>query len=303
MTTVANEQGAATVAHTFADKVALIFGGAKGIGRSVACEWARRGARIAIADIDYEAAQDTARTIVDEGGVAIPLQTDVTDAGSVERTFQDAAQAIATPDIVMANVGAIVNGHPEDIPFDEWERIVDLNYWGTLRIVKHVLPRFLETGAGHIVTTASFAGLYPYAVSRMPYASAKAAVISLSEQMALYCEPKGIRVTCLIPGPVLTGVTDGMKNWTENCPMRGPGGELELKLPDEVAAVLANGMENGAILVPSDDRAWDILQRWAECPDAFIRQKIADFASGDIGQPQVPDHIRRMLAQSSGPQS
>ncbi len=281
----------------FSGRIALIFGGAKGIGRSVALEWARRGASVAVADIDQAAAEQTAAEIEAAAGKAVGLYANVTDEASIVAAAEATQQRLGVVDILLSNVGVIINGHPEDIPLTEWGRIVDLNYWGTMRAIKHFLPKFLERGRGHIVNTASFAGLYPYAASRMPYANAKAAILSLSQSLALYLEPKGIRVSCLIPGPVLTGVADGMKNWTENCPMRGPGNELELKLPDEVAVTLSDGMHDGAILIPSDPKVWDILQRWAESPDAFLRAKMAEFEAGNVGQPQVPDAIRRMLSK------
>jgi NAD(P)-dependent dehydrogenase (short-subunit alcohol dehydrogenase family) len=280
----------------FTGKLALIFGGAKGIGRSVAIEWARRGARLAIADIDQAAAVRTAADIEAAGGEAIGLPADVLREESIIAAAEEAEHRLGEVDILMSNVGAIVNGHPEDIPLMEWERMTELNYWGTLRATKHFLPKFLERGRGHFVNTASFAGLYPYAASRMPYVSAKAAILALSQSLALYLEPQGIRVSCLIPGPVLTDVRDSMTSWTDSCPMRGPGSELELKLPEEVAVTLSDGMHDGAILIPSDPKAWDILRRWAESPDAFLRAKIAEFAAGDVGAPRVPEPIRRMLA-------
>jgi NAD(P)-dependent dehydrogenase (short-subunit alcohol dehydrogenase family) len=115
----------------------------------------------------------------------------------------------------------------------------------------------------------------------------------MTESLAIYLQPQGIRVSCLIPGPVLTEVLHTMTSWTPDCPMRGPGSELELKLVEEVAVTLANGMRDGRILIPTDPKAWDILQRWAASPDGFIQGKIDEFARGDSGRPQVPEAIRR----------
>jgi short-subunit dehydrogenase len=105
------------------------------------------------------------------------------------------------PDIVMNNVGAIMNGNPEDVPIGEWERIISLNLMSVVRSNAVWLPKLLARGRGHIVNTASFAGLFPYATSRMPYVVSKAGVIALSESLALYLHPQGIRVSCLCPGP------------------------------------------------------------------------------------------------------
>jgi NAD(P)-dependent dehydrogenase (short-subunit alcohol dehydrogenase family) len=279
----------------FAGANALIFGGAKGIGRCVSHEWARRGARLAIADIDEAAAKATAAEIEAAGGRAVGLAADVMSEDSIATAAGAAEAALGAIDILMNNVGGMLNGHPEDIPLREWQRIMELNFFAAVRGVKQFLPQFLARGRGHIVSTASFAGLYPYAASRVPYASAKAAVIAMSENLAVYLEPKGIRVSCLIPGPVMTGVMESMTSWTEDCPLRGPGSETTLLLPEEVARVLSDGMRDGRILIPSDPVGFDIVRRWAEDPDGFIRAKIAEFGAGDRGNPVVPDAIKAMM--------
>lgn len=281
---------------TFAGANALIYGGAKGIGRAVAIEWAKRGARLAIADLADDAAQATVAEIEAAGGTAVALAANVLSDESIAATASAAENAFGPVDIVMNNVGGMLNGHPEDIPFAEWQRIMDINYFAAVRGCLHFLPKFLERGKGHIVNTASFAGLYPYAASRVPYAAAKAAIISMTENLAVYLEPKGIRVSCLMPGPVMTQVMDSMTSWTDDCPMRGPGTETKLLLPEELAVVLADGMAAGRIMIPSDPVGFDIVKRWADDPDAFIRSKIDEFAAGERGSPMIPETIKQMMA-------
>lgn len=282
----------------FAGANALIFGGAKGIGKAVALEWARRGARLAVADIDEAAAKETAAEIAAAGGKAVGLAANVLQDESVAAAAAAAEAALGEIDILMNNVGSMLNGHPEDIPMGEWHRIMEINYFAAVRGVQAFIPKFLARGRGHVVNTASFAGLYPYAASRVPYAAAKAAVISLSQNLALYLEPQGVRVTCLMPGPVMTGVLDTMTSWTPDCPMRGPGAELGLMLPEDVAVTLSDGMRDGKVLIPSDPIAWDIVERWAASPDAFIKSKIDDFARGEAGRPHVSDAVKARLAQA-----
>ena len=272
----------------FAGASAIIFGGAKGIGKAVALEWARRGAQVAIADIDPDAAGGTADEIVGEGGEALGVAADVLSQVSMEEAAREAQAAFGPADIVMNNVGAILNGNPLDIPESEWYRIFELNYFSIVRSNAIFLPAMLERGSGHVVNTASFAGLYPYAAGRIPYASSKAAVISMSENLALLLEPQGVRVSCLVPGPVMTGIAQGMKDWTPDLPMYGPGSETALLTTDTAAKVLADGMRDGRILIPSDDIAFEIISRRAADPDAFTRSKIAGFASGDVGMPKMP---------------
>jgi len=272
----------------FAGASAILFGGAKGIGKAVALEWARRGAKVAVADIDQAAARETAAEITGQGGKAIGLHADVLSEESLQTTARDAEAEFGPPDIVMNNVGAILNGHPLDIPEEEWRRIFELNYFSIVRSNAIFLPAMLERGSGHVVNTASFAGLYPYAAGRIPYASSKAAVISMSENLALLLEPQGVRVSCLVPGPVMTAIAAGMKDWTPDLPMYGPGSETALMDTGEVARVLADGMRDGRILIPSDPIAFEIIARRAADPDAFTRGKIASFASGDVGMPKLP---------------
>lgn len=264
----------------------ILFGGAKGIGKAVAIEWARRGARVAIADLNLAAAEETAGEIVASGGQSICIAADVLSEESMAAAASAAQAAFGPPDIVMNNVGAILNGHPLDIPASEWHRIFELNYFSLVRSNAIFLPAMLERGSGHVVNTASFAGLYPYAAGRIPYASSKAAVISMSENLAILLEPKGVRVSCLIPGPVMTSIAEGMKDWTPDLPMYGPGSETRLLDTETVARVLADGMEQGRVLIPSDDIALEIIARRAADPDAFVREKIARFAAGDVGMPK-----------------
>lgn len=270
---------------SFASNNALIYGGARGIGRAVALEFARRGARVAIADIDLNGAEEAAGLIKAAGGEATAIACDVTSDESVAGAGAAAEAAFGELDIVMNNVGVILSGNPEDIPVAEWRRILELNLFSSVRGCELFMSKMIARGRGHIVNTASFAGLYPYAANRLPYVASKAAVVAMTEGLALYLEPKGVRVSCLIPGPVMTGVMEGMKVWSKDVAMRGPGRQYKLMTPEQVAVVLADGMQAGRILIPSDDTVFEDLQRHAADPDAFIRAKIQAFADGDEGRP------------------
>jgi len=279
----------------FAGANALIFGGAKGIGRAIAMEWARRGSSVAVADIDEAAAGVTAAAISAAGGKAIAIRADVLSEESIAAAAVRTEADLGEIGIVMNNVGVVLNGHPLDIPMAEWHRIFELNYFSIVRSNALFLPKFLERGSGHIVCTASYAGLFPYAAGRLPYASSKAAIISLCENLAILTEPQGVRVSCLIPGPTATAIVDGMKNWTPDLPMYSPGKETVLILPEQLAATLADGMRDGRILIPAGEEAFDIVRRHAQDPDAFVRGKIADIAKGDYGTPQVPEAMLKLM--------
>src|ERR1700756_4519482 len=117
----------------FSGNVGLVYGGAKGIGQAVALEFARRGASVAVADIDEAAAAQVAAQIVAVGGRAVAIACNVMSDVSVAEAADRAADALGDVGIVVNNVGAIVSGDPQDIPIAEWERRIHLNLFSVLR--------------------------------------------------------------------------------------------------------------------------------------------------------------------------
>jgi NAD(P)-dependent dehydrogenase (short-subunit alcohol dehydrogenase family) len=270
---------------TFENKGALIIGAGRNIGRVIALEFARRGARVAVADIDRSGAEETAQMITAAGGKATGIACDVMSDESVRGAVTEAEHYLGNIDIHMNNAGIIHSGNPEDFPASEWERMFSVNFFGAVRANAVVLPKMIARGEGYIVNTASFAGLYPYAINRIPYAASKAALISMSENLAVYLLPKGIRVSCLCPGPTMTTSTVGMKPWSENVIMRGPGSHLMVKSQEHAANVLAEGMCAGRIIIPTHEEGWEIVRRRGASPDNFIRQKMEEFTRGESGLP------------------
>jgi NAD(P)-dependent dehydrogenase (short-subunit alcohol dehydrogenase family) len=270
---------------TFENKNAFIIGAGHNIGRVIALEFARRGARVAVADIDKTGAGETAQLIVAAGGKSTGIGCDVTSDASVRAAVAEAEGFLGHIDVHMNNAGIIHNGNPEDFPATEWERMFSVNFFGAVRANAVVMPKMLARGQGYIVNTASFAGMYPFATSRIPYAASKAALISMSENLALSLIPRGIFVSCLCPGPTMTTLATGMKTWSENVIMRGPGTHLEVRSQEHAAKALADGMCAGRIIIPTHEEGWEIIQRRAASPDNFIREKIAEFARGISGRP------------------
>ncbi|HEX7872366.1 MAG TPA: SDR family NAD(P)-dependent oxidoreductase [Sphingobium sp.] len=271
----------------FDGKTAIIFGGGQNIGRAIAFEFARRGAAVAVADINVDGAKETAQAIVNRGGKAVGVRVDVMDSASVAQASAEAEAALGEIDIVMNNAGLLHNGYAEDIPLGEWQRMFDCNFFGIVRALEVFLPRMVARGHGHIVNTASFAGLYPFAANRIPYAASKAAILNLSENLALHLEPKGIRVSCLVPGPVMTTSIGGMKTFSGEMPMRGPGKHLWVASQEEAAAKLADGMRDNRVLILTHEEGFDTLREFAAAPDDFLRASMAAFEGGDGGRPQI----------------
>jgi hypothetical protein len=85
----------------------------------------------------------------------------------------------------------------------------------------------------------------------------------------------------------MTKVADGMKQWSANAPMRGPGSQFKLLVPEDVAVILADGMRDGRVIIPSHEEVWQVMQRHARSPDEFIQGKIDEFARGEFGLPHL----------------
>jgi len=279
------------MSETFAGKSALIIGAGQNIGRRIAQEWAARGARVAVADISRDGAEETAEILRKSGTEAVGLHCNVLDEASVAATIDAAEQALGPLDIHMNNAGILSGGNPEDIPLAEWQRMFDVNLFGMVRANNIVVPRMIARGSGHIVNTASFAGLYPFAASRIHYAACKAAVVSMSQNLALYLKQFGIGVSCLCPGPVMTTSVDGMKHFSENYVMRAPGSHLQVMSQQETAKILSDSMEASRILVPTHHEAWATLIEVAADPDAFVEKKHREFLAGDPGRPGITQDV------------
>jgi NAD(P)-dependent dehydrogenase (short-subunit alcohol dehydrogenase family) len=271
----------------FKGKSALIFGGGRNIGREIALEFARRGASVGVADIDLAGAEETAQLIFAAGGRASAVHCDVSNDASVRAAASAAEDRLGPVDIVMNNAGILHSGNPEDFPIEEWQRMFNINFMAIVRSCQIFIPKMTARGHGYIVNTASFAGLYPYATNRIPYAASKAAIVSLSENLAIYLMPKGLRVSVLCPGPTMTTSIQGMKIFSADTIMRGPGSHLKVKSQREVATILCDGMRDGRILIATHPEGLQTVRERGESIDAFIERKIKEFERGDSGRPSA----------------
>ena len=174
------------------DRVAVITGGGSGIGRATAMALADAGVRVAVTDVNAERAVLVAGEITAAGGHAIGQRCDVSSDEDMAAIREVALDRFGRVDIVMNNVGVLVMGTPEAIPVTAWQRLIDVNLVSVARSISVFLPGLLAQGSGHIVNTASTAGLFAYSYERLPYSATKAAIIALSEALALYTRPRGV---------------------------------------------------------------------------------------------------------------
>jgi NAD(P)-dependent dehydrogenase (short-subunit alcohol dehydrogenase family) len=264
---------------TLEGKTAVITGAGSGIGRGTALALAAAGAHVVVGDIDRERAESVAGEASAAGARSVGLRLDVTSQPDFEAARELAQGEFGRVDIVMNNVGLLAVGLPDHIPMDEWQRIIDTNLLSVVRSNATFLSLLLEQRSGHIVNTASTAGLYAYAYERLPYSATKGAVIALSEALALYCRPQGVGVTVLCPGPVSTNIGQQMKVSGPPVTMHGPGPEFDVMQPEVVGEQVRDAILDGRFLcLTHPKQVHDILVRRADDPEGFLAGQIATVA-------------------------
>src|ERR1700753_1140743 len=260
---------------TLRDKVAVITGAASGIGRAIARALADRGAHIVAVDLDNDGIQALAGELRDQGATVLPQRADVSDPQAFEDIRNAALQRVGRVDIVVNNVGVLTNGLPQDIPVAEWQRILDINLMSVVRSNAAFLPLLLDQGSGHLVNTASFARCSTESYDRLPYAPTKAAIVQISEGLAIYLRPKNIGVTLLCPGPVLTNIAAAIPRFGTGAPLRTPGEQFELLDPAPVGDLVADAIVHNRFFVPTHPTVVEELRRRVDNWDAYIDYQIS----------------------------
>lgn len=195
--------------RTFQGSVSIITGGASGIGRALGAELASRGAgEIVIADLQTSLAEEAAEAIRNAGSRATVVTLDVRDGGAVERMVAGVQAAAGRIDYVFNNAGTGVMGETHLLEKRDWDQTIDINVGGVVNVVRAVYPRFIAQGYGHLVNTASMAGLLGSPFLSV-YVGTKHFVVGLSKSMRIEAARHGVRVTALCPGAVRTPLLTG----------------------------------------------------------------------------------------------
>jgi len=187
---------------------AIVTGGASGIGRALAEELAKRGGEVVLADLQIELAEKVASTINASGGRAKAVKIDVTDFPSMEYLVQETVKRTGRLDYMFNNAGIAIGGYVSQYDIEIWNQMVDVNIRGVINGIQAVYKIMIGQGFGHIVNTASMAGLM-CGPGNVAYTMTKHAVVGLSRSLSPEAEQMGVCVSVICPGVVRTPILFG----------------------------------------------------------------------------------------------
>lgn len=195
------------------NKVAIVTGGAKGMGRGIALKFAEEGAKVVPCDLDYEGCQSVTQEIKAAGGEALAFKVDITKSADIAEMVSGTLSEFGTIDTLVNCAGGVPGTHASGASgtFDEaeWNRIININLTGPWLVTDAVLPTMKKNQSGSIMFISSMGAVQPV-VSVLHYHSAKAGVIGLSLNLAFELAPLGIRANTIVPGPIETTFWDSL---------------------------------------------------------------------------------------------
>ncbi len=270
-------------------KIAVITGGGSGIGRALALAFAEEGMAIAIGDIERESAEAVADEVRAKGQRAIAVRCDVTDLDSVRALAEATKAGLGAFHVVCNNAGVVAGGPTPGLDAADWAWVLDVDLQGVVNGVLAFLPGLVEQGEGHIVNTASIAGLIPVAAPGViSYTAAKYGVVGITETLHAELAELGIGASALCPGVVNTRIGESARNRPESAggPVTEPRAPIEMppdapppriiganvQEPDAIAARVVEGVKNNDLYVVTHPETREAVEeRFAAILAAYDR--------------------------------
>ena len=223
-----------------AGRVAVVTGGASGIGRGMAERFAASSMRVVVADVEEPPLHETVQSITGSGGEAIGVVCDVSSWPAVEALRDACTDAFGPADVLCNNAGVAGRGAVAEASLKTWEWCLGVNLWGVIHGCRAFLPAMVERGSGHVVNTASVLG-HLCSPGVVPYNVSKYGVVALSETLHLEmkAEGTGVGVTCLCPGLVSTNILDSERNRPERLLDDAGRGSLNVFSDDDESETIA----------------------------------------------------------------
>jgi NAD(P)-dependent dehydrogenase (short-subunit alcohol dehydrogenase family) len=194
----------------FQDKIAIVTGGASGIGRALGHALARRGAHVVMADVQKEMLREAVGAVTRAGFRAEAVELDVADPDAVKAQVEKTANRHGRLDYLFNNAGIAVGGEVRDCALEDWQNVLNVNLMGVVHGVTAAYPIMVRQGFGHIVNTASIEGLVPFP-GAVSYVASKYGVVGLSNALGIEGAALGVRVSVVCPGFVKTPIFETSK--------------------------------------------------------------------------------------------
>jgi NAD(P)-dependent dehydrogenase (short-subunit alcohol dehydrogenase family) len=288
-----SQGGGDQVLRTYEGAVAIITGGASGIGRALGEALSQLGAEVVLADRQIELAENVAACVRESGGSATAADVDVTDFAAMDRLVQNTLSAYGRLDYFFNNAGIGIGGDVRLYHLEDWYKVLDVNLRGVVHGIQAAYPVMLRQGYGHIVNTASMAGLMPMA-GGVSYAATKHAVVGLTTSLRVEAAPAGVRVSVLCPGVIDTPILEGGKYGKLLEPVapelqRAYWRRLRPMPPDRFASkVLRAVAKNKAIIVvPSWWKVFWWINRLSPSLGLYVGRKLHESAKKMLEARQV----------------
>ena len=259
-------------------RVAVVTGGASGIGRALARRFAAEHMRVVVADVEEPPLRDTVAGIREAGGEATAAVCDVSSWSSVQALRDSTADRYGPTDLLCNNAGVAGTGAVAEASMNTWEWCLGVNLWGVIHGCRAFLPAMIERGSGHIVNTASILG-HMSSPGLAPYNVSKYGVVALSETLhsEMLAQGTGVGVTCLCPGLVSTNILDSERNRPET--LMDAAGLAEL---DSELLAGGAGSEARAAMRELYDNALDPSVVAGQVVDAVAAEQLWLFTDGDF---------------------
>ncbi|MDP8999030.1 MAG: SDR family NAD(P)-dependent oxidoreductase [Myxococcota bacterium] len=242
------------------DKVVAITGAASGIGRALALRLAAKGARLAISDVNESGLRETATLLAATASDVSVHVVDVRRRQVVQRYAEEVERQHGGADIVINNAGLAVRASLEEVSYQDFETVIDVNLWGVIHGTKAFLPLLRKRAEGHIVNISSINAMVPF-INNGPYNISKYAVLGLSETLIQELQGQPIHVTCVHPGGIRTDIVRNCKGATEGDVAMFE--KLARTSPREAADAIIAGIEKNKeqVFIGVDAKAMAVAKR------------------------------------------
>lgn len=263
----------------FSGKVAVVTGAGSGIGRALAIELGRRGATLAISDVDLVGLAETEALVSSTGAQVRSDALDVSQRELVLEYAEAVAHHFGAVHLVFNNAGIAFTGTIEEMSFKDIDRVMDVDFWGVVNGTKAFLPHVVASGDGHIINVSSVFGLFAVP-SQSAYNAAKFAVRGFTESLRQEMINTGrpVKVTCVHPGGIKTNIArnGGQVDGLDHDDLAGSFDKLARTSPQKAAEVILKGVENDKARVLIGADAW-VLDKFVRIAGPGYQRIVAAF--------------------------